>query len=186
MVATKQKAWSRVGSSRLSFLSCLTSHADMWVMVWATPPLPQSHQGLLAGDSLVGDCHVSVQDFRTGFRRNAFVHPIKLPMERQVSASQIRVCRELGKVLHAAQEARSGASYRAACVAARCSIRYKMSVGGTRLSKPVILASAYITRTLLIYRQPQLVLDGFKELRCVGHGRYGKLNSRVITAKVVC
>ncbi len=41
----------------------------------------------------------------------------------------------------------------------------------------VILASVCSTGTLVSYRQPQLVLDGFQELRCVGHGRYGKLNS---------
>ena len=142
------------------------SQADVWVRVWATSPLCQ-------GGGLVGDCDVPMKDFR----RNAFMHPIKLPTGRQVSMMQTHVCCELGRSLYAAQEARLQASYRAADAAARCSSRYKMSVGGIFLSKPVILASVYITGTLVIYRQPQLVLDGFQELRCVGHGRDGKLNS---------
>ena len=53
----------------------------------------------------------------------------------------------------------------------------KMAVEGTRFRKPVSSAPSSIPVTLAICKQRPLVHDDFQELRCVGHGRHGKLDS---------
>ena len=81
---------------------------------------------------------------------------------------------ELSKSL--SYEARSEASCRAAYVAAMHSYQYKKAAEGGRFSSLTASALASTSLSIVICSQPQTVHDGFQQLRCVGHGRSGKLD----------